>query len=1007
MTILAKANQTLYFMRNLFSFLFLLFVSTIAKSQTISGLVTDDKNLPLPGVNVVQKTTGKSTMTDIDGKFSIQSSDGDVLVFSFIGFETISKEATSDIMNIVLRTHENSLNEVVVIGYGTKKMGSITGSVTQIKASDIIKTPAQSAIQAIQGKAAGVNIVTNDEPGASPSIRIRGLGTILGGRDPLYIVDGVESSGLNGLSPNEIATIDILKDASSLAIYGQKGSNGVVIISTKKGKVGKIKVSYDTYYGQKFIQKKVKMADSYRFAYYNNVAAGSTSYYSFNQPYSTDWLEEITDTGEVISHHVSISGANENASYYLGATNYKEKGILIGTEYERNNVNSRNEFKLLDNKLKISQNINLTVANNTPKPLSAFTNAYKQSPIVPVYFDNGRWGVPLRNPTTGLIDINGSDRFNNVANPVAQLFYTNEKNKDVTISGSIGAELKITKDFAYTSNFGAIYNVAKGFTFTPNDQIYLSQNATSTIDDYEQSFGNNEIIYNTLQQRKSDSYVWNWDNYVTYKKIFGKHDITVIAGMSRTTKNNSEYLTGTRFNVPIQSNYWSLNLSSYNTSTSPGAVVSNSQSTPIVSIAYFGRAEYEFNNKYLFSASVRREGISSFQEVKKWAIFPAFSAGWLLNEEKFMENIKFINYLKIRAGYGEVGNANSINSLNIPVFISGYNYAFGDNQNIFPGSNQPYQIDPNLTWETMKEIDFGIDFRVLKDKLSGTIDVYDRKSEDVILPVTLPPVLSPGNVAVNTGDVSNKGVELSLKWETTINDNWKYWISGNYSYNKNELTKVDNSYFANLIGGGLGNGQWTKQVLVGQPLGSFYVYQVTGKNGDGALTYSDERVVAGSYLPTYTYGLSFGINYKKFDLSVDTYGVGGNKVYNGKKAQRFGGENIEHGYLNSFWSPTTPNGANPAPFNEVPVASTYYIEDGSYLRINNITIGYTLPKFFEKIDKVRIYATAINPFLFTKYSGYSPEVAGGDNANPLGGAGIELDAYPTNKTFLFGLNVSF
>jgi TonB-linked SusC/RagA family outer membrane protein len=993
-------------MKNLFSFLLLLLVSTIAKSQTISGVVTDDKNMPLPGVNVIQKASGKSASTDFDGKFSIESAEGAILEFSFIGFETVSMKATSGTMKIVLIEKTNNLNEVVVIGYGTKKLGSVTGSVAQIKANDIIKTAAQSPIQSIQGRAAGVNIVTNDEPGANPSIRIRGLGTILGGRDPLYIVDGVET-GINGLSPNEIATIDILKDASSLAIYGQKGSNGVVIITTKKGKLGKVKVSYDSYYGQKFIQKKVKMADSYRFAYYNNVAAGSSSYYSFDQPYNTDWLSEITDTGEVMSNHVSISGGNESASYYFGATNYKEKGILTGTEYERNNVNSRNEFKILDGKLKISQNINLTVANNVTKPLSAFTNAYKQSPIVPVYFDNGRWGVPLRNPATGLIDINGSDRFNNVANPVAQLYYTNNKNKDVTLVGSISAELKLTKDFTFTSNFGATYNTYKGFSFNPNDQIYLSQNATSSIEDYENSFGNSEVIYNTLEQKRSDYYEFNWDNYLTFKRSFGKHDVTAVMGMSRTTSKNFENLEGTRFNVPAASNYWSLDLSSYNTATSPGSVITNHRDTPVVSLAYFGRFEYEYNGKYLLTASIRREGTSSFQSAQKWGVFPAVSAGWVMSEEKFLQNVKFLNYLKIRAGYGEVGNARALNSLNIPIFSAGANYAFGDNQSIFPGSTQPYDVDPNLTWETMGEFDLGIDFKVLKNKLSGTIDLYDRRSKDVILPVTLPPVLSQGNVTVNTGDVTNKGAELSLRWDTKINDNWSYFISGNYSYNKNELVKADNSYFANLIGGGLGNGQWTKQVLVGEALGSFYVYQVTGKNADGNFTYSSERVVAGSYLPTYTYGLSFGINYKKFDFSVDTYGVGGNKVYNGKKAQRFGGENIEHGYLNSFWSPTTPNGYNPAPYNEVPVASTYFVEDGSYLRINNITLGYTLPNFFEKIDKVRVYATAINPLLFTKYSGYSPEVVGGDNANPLGGAGIELDAYPTNKTFLFGLNVSF
>jgi len=994
-------------MKSLLSFLLFLFATSIANSQTISGTVIDDNNLPLPSVNILVKSTGKSSSTDIDGKFFIEANVGDVMEFSFIGYETVSKKATSAPMNIIMKTEANNLNEVVVIGYGTKKMGSITGSVSQIKASDIIKTPAQSAIQAIQGKAAGVNIVSNDEPGASPSIRIRGLGTILGGRDPLYVIDGVEATGLNGLTPNEIASLDILKDASSLAIYGQKGANGVIIVTTKKGKKGKMKVSYDSYYGQKFIQRKIDMADSYRFAYYNNVAQGNPNYFSFSQPYNTDWLDEITDTGEVVSNHISISGASDNANYYLSATNYKEKGILLGTQYERNNVNSRNEFKLLDNKLKISQNFNLTVANNITKPLSAFTSAYKQSPIVPVYFDNGRWGVPYRNVDTGLIDINGSDRFNNVGNPVAQLYYTNDKNKDVTLLGSISAELKLMKELTYTSNFGARYNTYKGFSYVPDADIFLSQNPTRDLAYYESTFGTNEVKYNTLKQKRSDAYEFNWDNYFTFNKTFGKHDLTAVVGMSRTTKKNFENLEGTRFNVPIKSNYWSFELASYNTETAPGSILTNHRDTPVVSLAYFGRLEYEYNGKYMLSASLRREGISTFQESKKWGIFPSISGGWLISNEDFLKENKFLNYLKIRAGYGEIGNANSLNSLNIPIFSPGANYALGNNQGITPGSYQPYAVDPNLTWETMQEVDFGIDFKALDNRLSGTIDLYDRTSSDVILPVDLPEVISEGRTVVNTGDVSNKGIEASLKWENKINDNWSYWVSGNYSYNKNELLRADNAYFATLVGGSLANGQTTKQVLIGQPLGTFYVYQVTGKNSDGGLTYSTEKVAAGSYLPTYTYGLSFGINYKNFDFSADAYGVGGNKIYNGKKAQRFGGENIEYDYLNNFWSPSTPNGSNPAPFNDVPIASTYYIEDGAYLRINNITLGYTLPKFYEKIDKVRVYVTAVNPFLFTKYSGYSPEVVGGDNADPLAGAGIELDAYPTNKTFLFGLNVTF
>ena len=988
-------------MKILLTYLLLIIVGYNSFAQEIKGTVTDENKLPIPEVNITVKGKSITSKTDFDGNFVIKAELGDVLEFSMIGYDKVSQKAQS-VMTVTLKESNQLLKEIVVVGYGSKKAGSITGSVAQIKAQDIIKTPAQSAIQAIQGRAAGVNIVTNDEPGANPSIRIRGLGTVLGGRDPLYIIDGLEASSLNGLSPNEIETIDILKDASSLAIYGQKGSNGVVVVSTKKGKGNKLKINYDAYFGVKMIQREVEMSDAYRYVYYNNSALGSTNYFNFDQPYNTNWLDEITGTGEVQSNHISMSGGSENVNFYFGATNFKEKGILNGTEFERTNLNSRNEYTFFDKKLKINQSVNVSIVRNTPKPLSAFTNAYKQSPIVPVKFDNGRWGVPLRDPSTGQVAINGSDRFNNVGNPAAQLYYTNEKNKNLVLFGNIGAELQLLKELKFNTNFGATFDWSKGYTFTPSREIWLSQNPTQEVENYPES----EPV-NILQQRRGDSYRWNWDNYFTYAKVFGKHDVKATLGMNRSTSNNTENISGTRWNVPEQSNYWSLDLSAYNTEVSPGSVVSNRRETPLVSLAYFGRFDYEYDNKYLFSASVRREGISTFQESKRWAIFPAFSGGWVMSNEDFLKDVKFLNYLKVRGGYGEVGNGNSLYALNIPVFAADYNYTFGGSQTIYPGSNQPYQVDPNLTWETMKEIDFGVDFRVLNNKLSGSIDVYDRKSENVILPVALPSVLSPDLVTLNTGTVSNKGLELSLNWKQEINDNWKYSVSGNISFNKNELTNVNNAYFSNFIGGSINNGQWTKQVLVGEALGSFYVYDVTGIDGDGNFTYSDERVVAGSYLPTYTYGLNFTLNYKKFDFSVDTYGVGGNKLYNGKKAQRFGGENVEYDVLNNFWTPSNPNAANPRPFNEVPRSSTYYIEDGSYLRINNITLGYTFPKFFDQIDKVRLYATVINPFIFTKFSGYSPELSGNNNADPLGSAGIELDAYPTNKTFLLGLNVSF
>lgn len=979
------------------NFLIFFFASSYIYAQEIKGVITDDKGLSLPGVNIVNLQTKKNVVSDLDGKFLIQAQQNETLQFSFIGFETITRKATPN-MQIVMKEEGTDLKEVVVIGYGSKKAGSITGSIVQIKADDIVKTPSQNAIQAIQGKAAGVNIVSNDDPGGKPTIQIRGLGTVLSGREPLYVIDGVEATGLNGLSANDIQSLDILKDASSLAIYGNKGANGVIMVTTKKGKIGKLKVSYDSNFGIKQIQRKVEMADAYRFAYYNNTALGSSSHYNLNPNTNTNWLDEITGTGMTSNNAISFSGGSENINYYLSASNYTEKGILNGTSYERTNLSSRNEYKLLDNRVKLTQNINISSSKATPKPTSAFTNAYRQAPIMPVRYDNGTYAWPLLN-SLGYNDMSG-EKYNDAGNPVAQLDYTNEENKFLTLSGNIGAEIKLAEGLKFNSNFGATFDWQKGYSFTPNGLIYLTANPG-----LDESSVNYPKQYNTLEQRRIDSYVWNWDNYFTYTKTFNKHKITAVAGMSRSTRNNTETLKATRYNVPEKSNYWSLDLSTNLTDTNPNTIIGNDHSTPIVSLAYFGRAEYEFDNKYLISASIRREGASNFLEAKRWANFPAISAGWVVSNEAFFEKVKFINYFKIRGGYGEVGNAIGTPSVNNTTFSNNYNYLFGSTVN--SGYSIKRQIDPNLTWESMNEVDLGFDFKFLSNRLSATLDLYSRKTKDIILPVQYPSVLSPEEVYTNAGDVTNKGVELSLHWDDKINDNLRYAIGGNVSYNKNEISKIYNPFFKNLTGGDFGGFGWTKEFHEGDPLGSFYVYETKGYNSDGSFIYSDKRVNAGSYIPKYTYGLNLSVYYKNFDFSTDLYGVGGNKIYNGKKAARLGALNIEAAELDDFWLPSNTNAANPKPSIEKKTQSTYYVEDGSYLRINNITIGYTLPKFFNKIDKMRIYATAVNPFLFTKYTGFSPEISGSDGGDPTKTAGIEIDAYPTNKTYSIGLNVSF
>ena len=515
-------------------------------------------------------------------------------------------------------------------------------------------------------------------------------------------------------------------------------------------------------------------------------------------------------------------------------------------------MSSRNQFNAFESKLKITQNINLAISNNVNKPVGTFTAAYKQSPAVPVYFPNGRYGLPLRDINNGLVAINGSDLFNNVSNPVAELNLANNKNRSITLFGNVGAELKLHKKLSLNSSFGMTYFSNKGYNYIANRDIWLYRNANSSLTNYLATFGTKTPIINTLEQNSNEGFSWNWDNFVTYQNKINKNDFKVVAGMSRTTKDEGSFLNGVRTNVPEQQNYWNLDLSSNATLIAPFDAVKNNQNTPIVSLAYFARLEYEYDSKYLATIVVRREGVSNFNSNARFANFPSISAGWIISKENFLKDNKSIDFLKIRAGYGEVGNSNIGNGLN-SIKFNGSNYSFGNPSAINAGLFIPRALDPHLTWETMKEIDFAIDFKIFKN-ITGTIEYYNRNSSNLILPVQIPSVLSIDPVFFNTGTVNNNGYELSLNYTKSINNNWSVNLGGNISYNKNEVTKIDNSYFKNILGGSLDNGQFTKVVAVGQPLGSFSVFPTTGFNSDGAFSYGSQRVNNGTYIPTLTFG---------------------------------------------------------------------------------------------------------------------------------------------------------
>jgi TonB-linked SusC/RagA family outer membrane protein len=995
----------------LFLVMFMVFIPTHAQERTITGVVTSlDDGMPLPGVNVLVKGTSTGTITDFDGNYSVSAGSEDILEFSFVGMLTTEVAVgTQSNLNVALEVSAAALDEIVLIGYGSRKKVDNTAAITSIQAEEIAKTKVLNASQAIQGKAAGVQVISSDLPGSTPSVIIRGLGTALGGRTPLFIVDGMPTANINNINTNDITSYEILKDASALAIYGTRAANGVIIISTKRGK-GQVSVEIESFTGFRETLKKVKMAGSNKYSHYTNAALESTTF-SQDQPVNTDWFDEITRTGLYTQNNVSVSGSTESIKYFFSVGNYEEKGVLNGLDYGRTTFRNNNEYKISP-KLTLSQNFSFSSTNSTPKPLSAFTSAYKQSPIVPVRFPNGQYGVSFVG-TDGFAGTTGSS-FNNVGNPVAQLDFFNEEQKSVLLQGGLKLDYEIVKSLKFTSQFNGEYYTWKNFNFEDTKNIWLAADPNRVGSDYPSTSNTN-----LLTKGREQYFNWNLTNYFTYNKVFGEiHDIEVTAGVETSVNGSREKLTTVRKNVNEDSNYWALAGVDYsgNITSYKDEVFNESKLA-----SYFGRFQYKLMDRYLLTGTLRRDGSSNFGKDYRWGTFSAFGLGWIVSNEDFMANVKGIDLLKLRGGWGRLGNQNV--PLNRQSFSSG-NSSYLGGSILYEGTTINSQVDPSLSWEITEESSGGLDFEVLDRRLKGSFDLYDKKTTNVILN-TIPYTTSGVSNAspAHVGEVSNKGYEISLRWDDKINDNLSYWVGGNYSNNKNELKSLKSTTLSPINGGDLGNGQFTKlldNTSIGQPLGSFYMYEYAGfdaTNGqqlyftaDGDIVTQDVLQIAdkkyvGSILPTSTYGLTLGVNYKNFDFSVDGYGTSGSKVYNGKKAQRFSGENIEESLATNFSSENNTTAANPGPFNQVPVASTYYLESGDFFRINNITLGYKIPLKVEFISSARIYANAINPFITQKFSGFSPELNG--DGNPYATQGIEIDAYPTLRSFVIGANLKF
>lgn len=1017
------ARRSSHLIKTFISIIFLLtFQFLCAQSTLITGKIVGSTGEALQGVSVQIKGTAKGTSTDNNGIFSLSvPNPNSTLIITSLGYDglEVSTEGKTNIP-VTLVTSTKQLDQVVVVGYGTQRRRDLTGSVASVTGSELAKQPVVTPTQALQGKVAGVQIISSGQPNSLPTVRIRGTGSMLGGANPLYVVDGVITDDIRNINSADIVSLDVLKDASATAIYGMRAANGVLIITTKKGRVGKLIVSYDGSAGIKEASHLVNMAGAQQYANYLN--EGNIYYGSGDSSITaaalasggnTDWFDAILRRGFWQNHNVSLSGGNDKITYFLSAGYITEEGIVKTNKFDRFTLRSNNEYKIT-NAIKVSTLISYSRGDLRDVDLGVFNKAYRAAPYV----------IPKQGDLYGNTSLS-----NNVGNPLLALDKNYTKGIDNRLQSTVALDIKPLKWLTFRSSFGSdldfYNNLAYGYKFanSGDNNVFIQT-------------GGNEVRSNSsLNISRNNATRWVWDNTFTAIKSFGRHNFTLLAGTT-----SEEYifnsLTGSRADVPEDKNEWYLG-----TGTS-SSVNNNNTGDKYQRNSYIGRLNYNYDDRYLLTATIRADGTSKFAAGNHWGYFPSVGVGWNISRESFMSSQKIFDNLKLRGSYGEVGNDQipsntylNIATINAPYFFGSTPTSTTTIQNF--GISFTQLPDPNVKWETTKEYDLGLDFTLLNNRLSGEVDYYNKEVSNALININIPGTLPDADAKYTTNAASfvNKGVELSLNWKENISKEVSYNLGGNISFNTNKITGLHGGQA--LQGGGNTKG-FTTNSDNNVPIGSFYLLQADGvfKNADeiaasaqkdaqpGDLRYKDisgpngkpdgkiddyDRAYSGSYQPKVTFGINGGVNYMNFDISFGAYGTAGGKIYNGKK-QSIGSDprdNIEANVANNRWTPNNPNSNIPrATIGQFPVNSTYFLEKGDFLRINNLTIGYTISQNIlsrYKLSRLRIYATAQNLATITNYSGFSPEIPGTD---PLS-AGIELNSYPSVRTFAFGINLSF
>lgn len=984
-----------------------------AQGRAVSGKVSDAGGNPLPGVSVTVKGTTQGAISDAAGKFSVQAANNATLVFSYIGYKaqeiTIGNKSE---VNVSLEEDAASLSEVVVVGYGTQKKSQMTGAISSISAKDISELPVTNARQALQGRAAGVEVSqAGSKPGAGPQIRIRGRRSFNASNDPLYVVDGIPlSGGIDDINPNDITSMEVLKDASSTAIYGSRGANGVVIITTKRGKAGKTQVSWDSYVGSNNRLNTVGVMNGEQFAEYKRESRRAIGQYplgaatpeadakifeaveleSIQLGRSTDYVEAMLQSGAIQSHQLGVAGGSEKTTFNISGNFFRDIGVVKKQDFTRGTFRVNLDHKI-NSKLRVGISSLAVLSKRNGEFYNPIGGAMAENPLGKPYDDQGN-----------LIFLPTSDGLR--TNPLAEIVpgAQVDETKRYRIFNSVYGEWDIIEGLKYRVNFGPDFTVARNGRFTGSQtNARRGGAATGSVDE--------QFVLN-----------YTLENIVSYNKKFNQiHNFGVTALQSIQRDRDDRTSIGV-LGIPAETqSYFRLGDASQIT----GA---NTNLTQWTLLSYMGRINYDFKEKYLLTATLRADGSSRFGTNTKYGYFPSVALGWNISDESFMKDLKFIDQLKLRLSYGAVGNQ-GINPYQTQALLGRTSYAY-DNTAAF--GYRPGTIgNPDLKWETSTTQNAGLDFSFFAGRLSGSVEYYITNTTDLLAPQPLPTSIGFGGFTTNIGQTRNKGIELTIGSVNVDKGGFKWTTDLIFNRNREAIIELANGKIDDVAAGR----------FIGQPLTVFFDYKKIGiwqtneadlatsfgdkvgqvriedVNGDGKIN-ADDRQILGSAVPDFTLGLTNRFTYKGFDLSVFVFGRFGQFI----RSTFHTGQNSLAGRYNNlninYWTPTNPTNEFPQPVvtQEFPkYNSSLQYFDGSFIKVRNINIGYNVPSEYAsklKMDGLRIFASIQQPFIFseyiTKYKGMDPETFV-DGEQGVGGGDINANIAPATKIFTIGLNVKF